>query len=107
MTGHTVYRDPETGAETKVPKMVMFDDPEAALKALAVFLVLERVDVRGATAVPSRNPKQAAVLLADGRMFIATLGPRNDLRVEVRGVPGGIDWFAWAQVGVYPVTSAK
>jgi len=107
MTGHTVYLDRETGVETKVPKMVMFDDPEAALKALAVFLVLEKVDVRGATAVPSRNQKQAAVLLADGRMFIATLGPRNDLRVEVRGVPGGIDWFAWAQVGVYPVTSAK
>jgi hypothetical protein len=107
MTGHTVYLDRESGVETKVPKMVMFDDPEAALKALAVFLVLEKVDVRGATAVPSRNPKQAAVLLADGRMFIATLGPRNDLRVEVRGVPGGIDWFAWAQVGVYPVTSAK
>lgn len=106
-TGYKVYRDLDTGEEKKVPGSVRFADPDASLQALAVFLALEKVDVRGATEVPSKKLNQSAVRLADGRVFIATLGPRNDLKIEMLGVPGGIDWFEWAKAGVYPVTSAK
>jgi ADP-ribose pyrophosphatase YjhB (NUDIX family) len=106
-TNYKVYRDLETGEETKSPSSVTFADPDATLQALAVFLALEKVDVRGATEVPSKKLNQSTVRLADGRVFIATLGPRNDLKIEMPGAPGGIDWFEWARAGVYPVTSAK
>jgi predicted NUDIX family NTP pyrophosphohydrolase len=101
MTGHTLYRDDE-GELVKRPKMVMFDSPDAALQALAVFLVLENIDTRGASPV-EMQPRHAAVRLRDGRIYEATL--RQDgkaLDITVVGEKGRVDWFHWARLGDYP-----
>jgi hypothetical protein len=107
-TGHSVYRDLQTGMETKKPKTVYFDDADAALQALAVFLVLERVDTRGAEDITNGrdHQKMAAIRLPNGDIFSATLSPeRNDYWISGPGFSRPVRWATWAQSGQYPATS--
>jgi hypothetical protein len=106
MTGHTIYRE-DDGEIVKSPKMIMFDSPDAALQALAVFLVLENIDTRGASPV-EMQPRHAAVRLRDGRVYEATL--RQDgkaLTVQLVGSKSQVDWFDWARQGDYPALASS
>lgn len=108
-TGHTVYRDLRTGVETKKPKMVYFAEPDAALQALAVFLVLEGVDTRGAESISNdrSNRKMAAIRLPNGDIFSATLSPEgNDYWIQAPGLNRMLRWGTWALAGQYPTTKA-
>jgi len=108
-TGHTVYRDLQTGVETKKPKTVYFGEPDAALRALAVFLVLERIDTRGAVdmTVDREHKKLAAIRLPNGEIFTATLSPeQNDYWIQAPGINRMIRWGTWAREGQYPATAA-
>jgi hypothetical protein len=106
MTGHTIYREAD-GETVKVPKMIMFDSPDAALQALAVFLVLENIDTRGASPV-TLDPRHVAVRLKDGRVYEATLHQDGkDLHVGVVGAKSRVDWFDWARQGDYPALASS
>lgn len=107
--GHTVYRDLKTGVETKKPKMVYFGDADAALQALAVFLVLEGVDTRGAEDISNdrTGKKMAAIRLPNGDIYSATLSPEgNDYWIQAPGLHQMIRWGSWARAGQYPTTKA-
>ena len=106
MTGHTIYRE-DDGEIVKSPKMIMFDSPDAAFQALAVFLVLENINTRGASPV-EMQPRHAAVRLRDGRVYEATL--RQDgkaLTVQLVGSKSQVDWFDWARQGDYPALASS
>ena len=108
-TGYTVSRDLKTGAETKSPKSVYFQEPEAALQALAVFLVLEGVDTRGAADISGgpTHKKQAAIRLPNGDVYSATLSPeQNDYWIFFGAHKRPLRWGTWAREGQYPATSA-
>lgn len=106
MTGHTIYREAD-GEVVKQPKMIMFDSPDAALQALAVFLVLENIETRGADPV-EMTPRHAAVRLRDGRVYEANL--QADGKALYVGLVGGksrVDWFHWARLGDYPALASS
>lgn len=109
-TGHTVYRDLKTGVEAKKPKTVWFEESDAALQALAVFLVLEKVDTRGAEDITAGrdHQKMAAIRLPNGDIFSATLSPeRNDYWINGPGLSRPVRWGTWAQSGQYPDTAVS
>lgn len=107
--GYTVSRDLRTGVETKSPKAVYFQDPEGALQALSVFLVLEGVDTRGAVNIsggPTHN-RQGAIRLPNGDVYSATLSPEaNDYWIFFGAHARPVRWATWAREGQYPATSA-
>ena len=106
MTGHTIYRE-DDGEVVKRPKMIMFDSPDAALQALAVFLVLENIDTRGADPV-EMTPRHAAVRLRDGRVYESSLqADGKALHVGLVGGKSKVDWFHWARLGDYPALASS
>ena len=101
--GYTIYREDE--GERKVPKIVNFSDEDAALRALAVFLVLERADLRDAKdATPGDHRTSAAVVLADGRVYSARRSQNDAFTITGPGLTAPLSWAAWAQSGQFPQT---
>jgi len=102
-TGYTIYR--EDGIEKKYAKAVNFSEEDAALRALAVFLVLERADMRDAKDASQGGHKTAAsVVLADGRVYSARRSQNDAFTISGPGLSMPLSWGKWAEVGQYPQT---